>query len=78
MADVLTFDPPVALPHPDLMPWNYIPAALPAITGDPDARNRILLSLPDPELNLNPRFCVIGADTLASPRGHRRLCGRAG
>ena len=51
--DVTFSDPPHSVPAGDLefLPYNYLPAALPAIAGDSTAQNRIVMTFPKPASN---------------------------
>jgi hypothetical protein len=54
MEQEVTFsDPPHSVPDGDLeyLPYNYLPAALPAIAGDSTAQNRIVMTFPKPASN---------------------------
>ncbi|MFM7334541.1 MAG: hypothetical protein ACKO1H_09035 [Tabrizicola sp.] len=75
MEEEVTFsDPPLSVPDGDLeyLPYNYLPAALPAIAGDSSAKNRIVMTFPqpvsDPE-TVDPAmvYTAIDAELLGMP-----------
>ena len=66
----VSFSDPHDLPEAlaPFLPYNYLPAAFAAISGDPSARNRLLIVLPIPgELRTSPRYTIIDVKTLAKP-----------
>jgi hypothetical protein len=72
--DVIFSDPPRSVPDGDLgfLPYNYLPAALPAIAGDSSAQSRIVMTFPRPAPDANPadiemRYTAIHPELLARP-----------
>ena len=72
--DVTFSDPPHSVPAADLgfLPYNYLPAALPAIAGDSSARSRIVMTFPQPVSNPTTVdtamvYTAINADLLGKP-----------
>jgi hypothetical protein len=67
MPTEISIDEPESLDlaHPDLLPANYVAAALPELIGQDQGRARLLMFLPD---DTHPaRFAAIGAADLSRP-----------
>ena len=78
MSDEVVFSEPIGLPENlvAFIPHNYLPAALSAITEDPDARSRLLLLLPIPGAErVGPRYARIDAKTLSNPQATAEFIG---
>ena len=75
MEEEVTFsDPPHSVPDGDLefLPYNYLPAALPAIAGDSSAQSRIVMTFPKPVSDPDATdtatvYTAIDVDLLAKP-----------
>ena len=72
--DVTFSDPPYSVPEGDLayLPYNYLPAALPAIAGDGSAQSRIVMTFPKPVSDPQTTdtamvYSAIDVDRLAKP-----------
>ena len=72
--EVTLSDPPHSVPGGDLeyLPYNFLPAALPAIAGDSSAQSRIVMTFPRPvsgpdETDTAMVYTAIGAELLAKP-----------
>jgi hypothetical protein len=68
MTRTVTFAPPLGLGEEPRLPWNYLPAALPAIVGDPAATGRLLIAVRHGlEMRETVSYFAVGTDTLADP-----------
>lgn len=72
MANNVIFSDPQSIPDGDLpfLPYNYLPAALPAIAGDSSAKARIVVTFPQPvseTMDAAPRYDIIDPKRLARP-----------
>lgn len=72
--DVTFSDPPYTVAVSDLayLPYNYLPAALPAIAGDSSAQSRIVMTFPQPVpdrdlVDTAMVYTAIDVDILAKP-----------
>lgn len=74
MEEEVALSDPRSVPESDLefLPYNFLPAALPAIAGVKTARNRIVMTFPKPAKDGKPTdtemfYSSISADVLARP-----------
>jgi len=66
----VSFSDPIDLPEAlaPFLPYNYLPAAFSAISGDPSAKRRLLFLLPlATGGRVGPRYTLIDVTTLADP-----------